>query len=180
MVHKLPSPWEYPRMGLTGVLREVWTSFLHWRWCWVTLLHRSPQSCANTVVHWFPPHPPPRPPQTLYLLRKLQCSHFILGSLRYLPTSWDQINYLSLVFGSLTESFAVLCSSFLSTIQNQTRFIIPWLITNHCGDAAAQINDDVNFNDQVILISRTPATRTQSYRRQKEFFLNFLKTYSCV
>ena len=69
---------------------------------------------------------------------------------------------LGVFFGCLTESFAMLCpSSLLSMIQ--TRFIVLWLmITNHCGDAAAQKINDGNFNDKVILNSRIPSTCTQS------------------
>lgn len=79
-----------------------------------------------------------------------------------LTSKLGPINYLHF-FGCLTEFFAVLCSSsFLAMIQNQTRFIILWLITNHCGDTAAQKINDVNFNDKVILNGRMPATCTQS------------------
>lgn len=52
----------------------------------------------------------------------------------------------------LTESFPEVCSSsFLSIIQNQARFIKLRLITNHCGDTAAQKINDVSLNDKVLL-----------------------------
>jgi len=53
------------------------------------------------------------------------------------------------------------------------------MITNHCGDAAAQKINDGNFNDKVILNSRIPSTCTQSWRLQKKLKF-FLKTRSCM
>lgn len=62
----------------------------------------------------------------------------------------------------------MLCSFFLSMIQNRARFIILWLITNHCSDAVAQKINDVSFNNKVISNSKMSATLTQSYRLQKK------------
>lgn len=139
--------WERLRMLCTSELSEGWASLLYWHWCRANFLHSSPQSCRDTVMHWFSSCPI----TILVCLQSNLCSHFcmwffVLGSIDHL--------YFWGFLRCLTESFPEFCSSsFLSIIQNQARFIKLWLITNRCGDTAAQKINDVNLNDKVIFIA---------------------------